>query len=54
MSGKIIDDPYPHARCTHPTHTPPMHLVVPAGKVYVNTCEGCGKVSVMRSSQVIC
>lgn len=52
MSGEIIDDPYPQAWCTHPTHNPPMHLVVPQGKVYVNTCEGCGHISVLRPTGV--
>lgn len=52
MSGRIIDDPIEQG-CIHPDHNNfPGHIVIPPGKAYEHTCNGCGKVTVLRGTQV--
>lgn len=40
MPTKKIKDIRP---CTHPEHSPPMHMVYSPG-VYEHTCPACGRV----------
>lgn len=47
-------EPIPaHERpCVSPEHTPPMHLVIPAGMQYRHICPSCGAETVLRPMQV--
>lgn len=40
-------------RCTHPTHEPPHHIVIPPGHELVHKCDGCGRTVVIRSSSPV-
>lgn len=53
MSGELVPNPAPQEGCVHPDHDRfPMHMVIPPGKAYRHVCDGCGKVMVLRGSQV--
>lgn len=35
-------------RCLNPSHEPPSHMVIPAGKQYRHVCPGCGREMILR------
>lgn len=39
--------------CMHPSHKPPMHIVIPPGEEFEHVCQGCGDVTFLRSLSVI-
>lgn len=39
-------------RCLNPSHQPPSHMVIPAGKQYRHICPGCGFEIVMRPPMI--
>ena len=45
-----MEDELPTERCLHPGHELPMHLCIPAGKMYHHICPGCGKETVVHGS----
>ena len=49
------DDPYYVVKepCRDPSHEPPTHLVIPAGKRYRHVCPSCGRVVYVRSQNVV-
>lgn len=39
--------------CCSPYHQPPMNLYIPSGKKYRHICPACGKVNVLRGSNIM-
>lgn len=39
-------------RCLNSAHEPPMHMVIPAGKIYRHVCPGCGREVVLRPPNI--
>ena len=39
--------------CTHIKHSPPGMILIPPGKQLRHTCPGCGKVTIVKSSQTL-
>jgi pyruvate/2-oxoacid:ferredoxin oxidoreductase beta subunit len=50
-SGFENDPDVKQTYCRHPEHLPPMHLVIPHGKLYRHICPGCGKTTIIRSQE---
>lgn len=38
--------------CRNPSHQPPNMICIPAGQQYRHVCPGCGKVAILRGSNV--
>jgi|GEM_PF-3874302 len=38
------------SRCIHPSHNPPMQIVIRPGEFLKHTCPGCGLVKIIRGS----
>lgn len=47
-----IPDEYTPAYCRSLDHDPPMHIVIPPGKIYRHVCSGCGRIVRLRQNYV--
>lgn len=49
--GGLVDDPYyPKNHCRVVGHNPPNMMVIPAGKIYIHVCPGCGYRVTLRAN----
>lgn len=47
------DDPFYVKPCVASEHNPPMHMVIPQGKIYRHICPVCGAENIMRPTPIV-